>query len=466
MSKSTDKKKENPAKFIICSLLGVFLFFTPIPDGDGAFNIFLGIVINWLNYLFSNIEFGYYAPDTMDGTLIFSYGIALAAISVSFLGTVVAQTFKPKFIMNNPSLKNIFVTSPVYFATRAIAFAIVWMFFANNGPQSVIHAFTGDVVIGLVAGLVTIFLVFPMLMPLLTEFGLMEFLGTLVRKFVRKLFTLPGRASVDLMASWFGSSVVAVLITGSQLNKGFYTRREAAVSATNFATVSVPFTFIVVSQIGIQAHFLIFYVVMSLTVIALALIMPRIWPLRNIPNTYIEDVGKQIKEDVPLEGALFATAVKTASAQANKTTKKDFLSSVKDNYLSMFLDLLPIILAWGTFALMINELTDIFEWVSQPMGYYLQLLQIEGAFDYAPATLVGFADMFIPAILLGSAPLHTQFVLGVLSIVQLIYLAETGALIIKSKIPLSVSKLFIIFMMRTLIGLPIIVLLTRLLFNP
>jgi nucleoside recognition membrane protein YjiH len=95
------------------------------------------------------------------------------------------------------------------------------------------------------------------------------------------------------------------------------------------------------------------------------------------------------------------------------------------------------------------------------------LLQVPAAMEYAPAAIVGFIDMFIPAILLGTeAPIVTRFVLGALSIVQIIYLAETGILILKSKIPLHIGHLAIIFLMRTVLALPVIVLLTRLLFHP
>jgi len=55
---------------------------------------------------------------------------------------------------------------------------------------------------------------------------------------------------------------------------------------------------------------------------------------------------------------------------------------------------------------------------------------------------------------------QTRFILGALSIVQIIYMAETGVLIMRSKIPLGLGKLFLIFMIRTLIALPLIVLLT------
>ena len=52
--------------------------------------------------------------------------------------------------------------------------------------------------------------------------------------------------------------------------------------------------------------------------------------------------------------------------------------------------------------------------------------------------------------------------IGVLSLVQIIYMTEVGAIIIKSEIPLNLFKLFLVFMERTLIAIPLIVLFANL----
>ena len=67
--------------------------------------------------------------------------------------------------------------------------------------------------------------------------------------------------------------------------------------------------------------------------------------------------------------------------------------------------------------------------------------------------------MFIPALLItGVQSVKTKFVIGVLSLVQIIYLTEVGTIIIKSEIPLNFWKLLILFLERTLIAIPLIVL--------
>jgi len=483
-------------KFAIMSALGIFLFMVLLPDGGGSFNIPLGFAINWVGTTLNSLEIGNFG-------LVFT--IAAILITLSFLMTLVAYVFKPAFIMENERMKNLFYSHPIYFASKAIAAVVVWMVFFNVGPEWLVGEWVGGwMMMELISGgssgsnLITIFIVLGIAIPLLTDFGLMEFLGVLVRKVIRFLFTLPGRSSIDLMGSWFSSSAAGVIITRDQHEKGFYTGREAASICVNFTFVSLPFTFVIAEWVGLTPHFWLFYLVICVTVILLAVVMPRIWPLRGLRDEYLPEVGKQIEEEPSENTSLFKQATTLASCKASEATAGGVIKSGLSNWLNIFMDLIPVILAWGAIALVMHENTPIFEWISTPFGWLLGALGVEGAMDYAPAAIVGFIDMFIPAILLSgtenyyticeacyaaygyyavaceyycnihaffTVPAQTRFILGALSIVQIIYLAETGILILKSKIPLNIGHLAIVFVMRTVFALPVIVLLTRLLFN-
>ena len=73
-----------------------------------------------------------------------------------------------------------------------------------------------------------------------------------------------------------------------------------------------------------------------------------------------------------------------------------------------------------------------------------------------------FIDMFIPALITSpTLPLETRFVIASLSLVQIIYLTEVGSIIVKSGVGLNIPKLFVIFVERTLIALPLIVLVAK-----
>jgi nucleoside recognition membrane protein YjiH len=77
----------------------------------------------------------------------------------------------------------------------------------------------------------------------------------------------------------------------------------------------------------------------------------------------------------------------------------------------------------------------------------------------------GFADMFLPAVIgSGIESELTRFIVAALSLTQLIYMSEVGILLLRSKIPLNLLDLVVIFIQRTLITLPIITLMAHFLF--
>jgi nucleoside recognition membrane protein YjiH len=73
--------------------------------------------------------------------------------------------------------------------------------------------------------------------------------------------------------------------------------------------------------------------------------------------------------------------------------------------------------------------------------------------------------MFLPSVMAASIKSDlTRFVIGAISVTQLIYMSEVGGLILGSKIPLRFRDLVVIFIQRTLVSLPIITLAAHILF--
>ncbi|MGI6484796.1 MAG: hypothetical protein ACOX15_00410 [Tepidanaerobacteraceae bacterium] len=151
--------------------------------------------------------------------------------------------------------------------------------------------------------------------------------------------------------------------------------------------------------------------------------------------------------------------------RARKNELNQFFSTGTDMLFNLSFGLIPVVMAWGTIALIIVEYTPFFRWISYPMGLYLQLLGLEEAAQAAPATLVGFVDMFIPPVMLaGIESMKTKFVVGAASLLQIIYLTETGAIILQSDISVSFKDLFIMFLERTLIALALLAIIASIIF--
>ncbi len=442
----TSVNAKNLLKFILGSAFGVLMFLVPIPQGD-SFTTLLDFLKTFLKNL-------------LGGSLPY---ILVVIMVVSSVLTVYDYICKPDWIRKNHYLKRGFSTTLFYLISKLVGTVVTCMVVFGFGPEFIISADTGATIVDLCATLFCIVLSFSFILPFLTDCGIMEFLGVLLKPVVRPLFRVPGRASIDLIASWFGASNAAVILTREQYMKGFYTKREAGYIMTNFSLVSIPFCLLIASTVGIANLFPAFYLCICMVGILLAVIIARIPPIRTLPDTYQEQVGKRINEEVPSEKSRLGYAIEESCKRAETFGVRGVLSSGLEVVVGMLFDLIPIVVAWGTVALIIATYTPVFQWISYPMGLFLKVLGVEEAFAVAPATLVGFTDMFIPALLItGIQSVKTKFIIGVLSLVQIIYLTEVGTIVIKSEIPLNLWKLFVIFLERTIIAIPLIVLFANL----
>ena len=443
----TSVNTKNLLKFILGSAFGALMFLVPIPYND-SFTTLLEFCKNFLKSLFG-------------GSLIY---VLTALVCIGSAMSVYDYFCKPDWIRKNHYFSKAFSTTPFYLISKALGAVVVCMVTFGFGPEFITTIDTGGTMVDLCCTLVCIVLSFSFLLPFLTDCGIMEFMGVILKPVVRPLFKVPGRASVDLIASWFGASNAAVILTREQYMRGFYTKREAGYIMTNFSLVSIPFCLLIADTIGIAHLFPSFYLSICIVGVVLAVILCRIPPICKLPDTYQETAGKQLDEDVPSNKGLLAHAVEISCKRAEGFGVKNVVSGGMEVVMGMLFDLIPIVLSWGTVVLIIATYTPIFDWVSYPMGLYLQLLGVEEAFAVAPATLIGFTDMFIPALLIGGvASVKTKFIIGALSLVQIIYLTEVGAIIIKSEIPLNLWKLFVLFLERTIIAIPCLVLLANLL---
>lgn len=453
---TTDSKKvemievnsSNVMKFLIPSLFGIIMFLFPVPY-QGAISTPVGVVSEWLVAAFKS-----YLPYAV---------VTITCISavMSVLGTI----FKAEFITKNPLLKSNFTPSKFYLFWRIVG-AIVAILVLNKAGSEIIYSVdTGGTMMSLMATLIVWFFAASYLMPFLMNYGAMDYTGTMFRGFVKPLFKLPGRSAIDLVTSWVGNVNVGVVLTRSQYDSGYYTGREAAIIATCFSAVSLPFCLVIAAMLGLDTLFLPFYITIVVAGMLGTIIMCRIPPLSTIPDTYHPEAGKQIDEEEPEGISKSQWALQKAVQKALSTgSLQEQLKSGTDIFLGIIFSLVPIVMAWGTLALIVATYTPVFTWISYPFAYYLQLLGVPEAFEAAPATVIGFADMFIPAILGASlTSMKTKFVIGVLSIVQIVYMTEVGTLLITSDIPVKFRHLVLIFIEKTIIVLPIIVLMANIL---
>lgn len=444
------KTKKDLFKFLIPSIIGVLLFMTPIKI-EGNITIPIAFLANKAVDIF--------------GTYLLHF--ATIVISISAIGSILAKTIKPKFIMDKPYFKHLFDVTPIWLFLRILGMIFVVSANFKIGPEMFWSADTGGFILhDLLPILLAVFLLAGFLLPLLLDFGLLEFIGALLTKFMRPVFKLPGRSSIDCITSWLGDGSVGILLTSKQYEMGYYTKKEAAIISTNFSAVSITFCLVVLAQVGLDHMFVPFYLTVSLAGIVAAIVIPRIPPLSKKSNTFIDNTEKKDLETIPKGYTSFSYGLEKAVDKASLVAHpKEFVIAGTKNVFDMWIGVLAIVMAMGTIALIISTYTPIFQILGTPFIPILKVLGVPEAVQASQTMVVGFADMFLPSVLASSITSEmTRFIIAAVSVTQLVYMSEIGGLLLGSKIPVNLKDLIIIFITRTLVTLPIIVLMANLIF--
>ena len=120
------RKKTALLKFILPSLIGVFLFMTPISQ-DGSITIPVAIFSKGLQNLLAPIM-----TSVLFGLVLFSA-----------VGTLITKLFKPKFITNNDFLYGLFNPSWLWAIIRILAFIFVSIILIMQNLDTVFYIHPG-----------------------------------------------------------------------------------------------------------------------------------------------------------------------------------------------------------------------------------------------------------------------------------------------------------------------------------
>lgn len=448
--------KKSLLNFLIPSIIGIIIFMIPVKY-DGNWTIIVKIFADFIAKIL-----GDYLP-----------ALCTIIITISFVMSVLAS-FNVKFIKENKLLNQTFSVTPVWLVLRILGFVVVWMVVLkdklNLGPffnMIVADESATFILNDLLTSLVIIFVIASMLLPLLLDFGLLEFIGAIFTKIMRPVFLIPGRAAVDCITSWIGDGTLGVMLTANQYESGYYSAKEAAIISTNFSAVSITFSLIVLSQVDMVDYFGVYYLLVCLVGIVCAIIVPRIPPLSLKKDDYVvesnhdnEDLSENYSSSLH-----YGLDLAIKRAESHKGIG-EFLKNGIENAFGMWFSVMPIVMIIGTASLVLANNTQVFEILGKPFLPLLNFLKVPESLAASKTMIVGFSDMFTPSIIAASTiqSQMTKFIVATISVTQLIYLSEVGGLILASSIPVNLFELFLIFVERTIISLLIVAPIAHLLF--
>lgn len=431
-------------KLTVPSLLGVALFLVPVSIG-GEQEILVGRIGDWLLAALGDLF-----PPLLVGVAV-----------ISAAGALWHRLFPVKWIARSETLNRFFSPGRFWLAVRVVGAVIAVMTCFRLGPEAIWSEDTGWSMLGsILPNCAVWYIVGGLLLPLLTDYGLLDVFGALFTRIARPLFGIPGRAVIDCLTSWIGSSVCGTYLTISQYEAGYYNARQTIIILSNFSLLSISFCSMIASMLGLGGMFGKFYLTICIAGLLCAVVDIHLWPIRSVPESFDAVSGKQVDNGPdpaqnPLRYGWNKALERADGAPGPAALAKKGLVNACD----LLVSTIPAVMAFGTIALIVANYTPVFQYLGLPLGMYLRLFQVPEAMTAGAAMLVGFADQFIPVVIASSmSSMYTRFVLGCMAILQILYISDVGALILTSRVPFPLWKMFVIFLERIVICVPVVVL--------
>ncbi len=428
MEKSINRQQpavssHNLAKLVIYSAIGIFMFFIPITIGEKS-TIPLDHLVTFIT-------------TTLGGAAKF---YALAVIIMGGLRPFVIRTWNKDPVT-------------LFFSVfKVIGIGVAFMAVFNFGPA---FLFEPDMIpfllnklvipVGLIVPIGSVFLAF------LVGYGLLEFIGVIVRPVMRPIWKTPGRSAVDAVASFVGSYSIGLLITNRVFKEGKYTIKEASIIATGFSTVSATFMIIVAKTLGIMDHWNVYFWSTLVITFIVTAITVRIYPLKNKSDDYITEVGDPEPE---LHGNLLKNAVDEGLKATSHALPigKNITDNLRDGFV-MAMGILPTILSVGLLGLLLAKYTPVFDIIGYIFYPFTWALQIPEPMLAAKASALEIAEMFLPALLVVEAPMVTKYIIAVVSVSAILFFSASIPCILSTEIPLKIKDILIIWFERTVLTL-------------
>lgn len=374
---------------------------------------------------------------------------------------------RPERVLKDEILYESLMGEPVWILSRCLSLPIALIVVLEDYDTfGVFLKYSSLLVNHVAARLFFLAIILAVLAPLLLDFGFVQFVSVFIGPIMRPLFKVPSRSAVDCVASLMGSSSMAVVITAKMHKHRYYSDREAAVMVSSFSLAGIYSIYAVAFLLDIGYFFIWLLAVIYTAMFSIALVLPRIWPLSHITDTY-HNGGDA---DVPFHPHLpVATLWRRALAYGENKARHMTLSLYFREFLWILVPLIfttiPLIITVGSLLVLAVEWTPVLNALAVPLVALMELLGAPEAPILGKSTVLAFIDHYL-AVVLGQQLLteKARFLCAALTTVGLLNMTEVGIHIWHSSIPLKFWQMLVVYIIRVLIGTALIVPLTNLLF--
>lgn len=427
-------------RFIVLSLIGIIVFFIPISNSK----VPIVLLVDFFKGILGN---------NLRVVSIFSVCFYMITLLMAYL---FKNRYATYYLLNDSIFKKVL---------NILSFIVVILIIFDVKLPFIQHPEIGQKILNLASTIFLTIMIAGSLVIFIIRSGIVEFISVLMEPVMRPIFKLPGEAAMNVISSFVSSASVGVYFTEQFYKREIYTAKEACVVVSSFSVISVGYIGVLAQLANIEHMYGILIITSFLLVLFMAIIMVRIPPLSLKEDRTIK--GNKTSSNIEKLGIVkrFSRALECGA----NISKEFTLTAFKQNMIQSLMfasKTIGVMIIVVTTVLTIVYFTEFFQIIGRPIGYFLQLFKLPNAFDIAPSVLIGIVEVSLPSILITGKVIAEQsaFFVVLLSIVQIIFFSEAGNAILSSKLPMTFLDLILIFIVRTLVAIPIVVLISHLIY--
>lgn len=303
-------------------------------------------------------------------------------------------------------------------------------------------------------------------LPFLLDYGLVDFVGVLLRPFMRPVFRLPGRAAVIMVAAFLGNFSVGHIAINDQYKSGRMTEREAFTIGSSLSTVSVGFLIVLATNTHLMPYWNTYFWTAFLITLLVTLVGVRIPPLRGLPDNHYPGVSPT--PEAEYRTGIWRNALKEALHVAE--TAENPLRRVR-YFQKETIAILGTVATgtsfFATFGVLLYTYTPLFQIVGY-VFYPLMRLFVPGteALTASTGAAISFLEVTIPALLVttGLWSLRIRYMMAVLPVTAIVFLASFVPCLMGTEVPVKFWHLVVIWLERMFLSILIVGVFAMLLF--
>ena len=417
----------NVFNFVFFSVFGLLLFFVPVAI-NGSKTILIDHLLNFINILLP-----WFGP--------------VFTLAAGCIGGIIQWKQKA----NREGVLNVTMS-----VLRTAGIPVCVIAFFNIGPDWLMAPNMLPFLWVKIAIAVTLIVpIGSIFLTLIINYGCLEFTGVILRPIMPHLFKTPGKSAIDAIASFIASFSLAIYLTNKLYNEGKYTRREAFIMISGFSSVSATFMIIVAKTANLIEIWNFYFWSTLVICFATTAIVVRIWPIKVIPDDYIDGKGKP---EVEIKGkSIWKAAIDeglTAAYQSGPVYKRIW-ENLKGSMKMVFM-LTPSIASVGLLSFILINMTNVFDILGVillPFTYLISLIGVAEPLMLAKAATAVLAEMFVPNTYVAGLTEASRYVIAVTSVASVLFFTGSIPCYLASDVKIPFWHVLVVWYQRTVVCL-------------